>query len=102
MKELEFTQKVYQKLNEVIDPELGIGIVDLGLIYNVKVSKEAILVDMTLTTPNCPMAGILPDMVRQKLRTEFPKESMEVNLVWSPAWTQELISENGRMFLGAR
>lgn len=102
MEASDIQQKVYKDLNEVIDPELGIGIVDLGLIYDVKVSEDysKISIDMTLTTPNCPMSGYLPEMAGEKVRVEFPGQSVDVRVVWEPQWTPDKITENGRKFLG--
>ncbi|HHE48115.1 MAG TPA: metal-sulfur cluster assembly factor [Candidatus Acetothermia bacterium] len=85
----------------VIDPELGINIVDLGLIYDVEISGGQISVDMTLTTPGCPLAGTLAAQVEEVLRQAFPGFDVEVSLVWEPRWTPELMSEEARRHFGA-
>lgn len=85
----------------VIDPELGINVVDLGLIYDVEVSGGQISVDMTLTTPGCPLAGALAAQVEEVLRQAFPGREVEVSLVWEPRWTPELMSEEARRHFGA-
>jgi len=100
----EFTDSIYKSLNEVIDPELGIGIVDLGLIYEVKAAtgRKEIEVAMTLTTPNCPMSEILPNLARDTLRSRYADHAINVNVVWEPAWSPERISPNGRRNLGMK
>lgn len=86
----------------VYDPELGINVVDLGLIYDVTVEEGRIVVDMTLTTPACPLAASLPTAVEQVLRERFEGYDVEVNLVWEPRWTPERMSEEAREMLGGR
>lgn len=102
MKSKEFKDKIYKSLNEVIDPELGIGIVDLGLVYEVKAeeNQKEIEVAMTLTTPSCPMSEILPNMAGDRLRSQYTEHTIHVNVVWEPAWTPEKISQNGKRDLG--
>lgn len=87
---------------QVYDPELGINVVDLGLIYDVAVEEGRIVVDMTLTTPACPLAAALPTAVQQVLRERFEGYDVEVNLVWEPRWTPERMSEEAREMLGSR
>jgi metal-sulfur cluster biosynthetic enzyme len=89
-------------LREVVDPELGVNVVDLGLIYGVRVEKERILVEMTLTTPACPLAAALPAQVERLLRDKFPDHGVKVGLVWEPHWTPEMMSEDVRRQLGAQ
>lgn len=86
----------------VYDPELGINVVDLGLIYDVEVEEGRIVVDMTLTTPACPLAASLPAEVEQALRERFAGYDVEVNLVWEPPWTPERMSAEAREMLGGR
>lgn len=95
-------EQIRDQLRTVIDPELSINIVDLGLIYEIKIdqSKNEIEVLMTLTTPGCPMAEFLPKMAEEKIQAEFPDKEIKVTTVWTPAWTPELITENGRSLLG--
>ena len=88
-------------LREVMDPELGVNVVDLGLIYGVRVEGQQILVEMTLTTPSCPLAAALPAQVEQVLREKFADHEVEVALVWEPHWTPEMMSEDVRRQLGA-
>ncbi len=88
-------------LRSVIDPELGINIVDLGLVYDVHVGENRIEVDMTLTNPGCPMVGMIAAEVEQAVRTAFEEmDDVEVSLVWDPPWTLERLSETAKQQLG--
>ncbi len=88
-------------LKAVIDPELGINIVDLGLIYGVRVEGSRIEIDLTLTNPDGPMAGTLATEVEQVVRSTFEEiEDVEVGLVFDPPWTLERLSEEARTALG--
>ncbi|MFH1609342.1 MAG: metal-sulfur cluster assembly factor [Candidatus Bipolaricaulota bacterium] len=89
-------------LRGVMDPELGINVVDLGLIYGVRVERERILVEMTFTTPTCPLTAALSAQVEQVLREKFADHDVEVTLVWEPHWTPEMMSEDVRRQLGAQ
>jgi metal-sulfur cluster biosynthetic enzyme len=102
MESKELTEKIYESLNEVIDPELGIGIVDLGLIYEVKAAtdQKEIEVTMTLTTPSCPMSEILSNLAKDTLKSQYTEHSVQINVVWEPAWSPEKISPNGKRDLG--
>ncbi|GIW22651.1 MAG: hypothetical protein KatS3mg068_1658 [Candidatus Sericytochromatia bacterium] len=79
-------------LNEVIDPETNINIIDLGLIYDIKIYKEKINIKMTMTTPICPMTSYLIDSVIQSIK-EIVDIPVDVELVWEPRWNREMISE---------
>jgi len=94
------TDAITSCLENVIDPELGINVVDLGLIYNVLIDANKISVDMTLTTPGCPMAGMLAGSVEQAVRQAFEEADVEVSLIWDPPWTPDRLSEAARQQLG--
>ena len=94
------TEQVRSALTDVIDPELGLNVVDLGLIYNIGIEENKISIDMTLTTPGCPLAGMLAGSVEQALRDAFPETDVEVSIVWDPPWSPEMISEDARSQLG--
>jgi metal-sulfur cluster biosynthetic enzyme len=97
------TDVVREVLQErVFDPELGINVVDLGLIYDVQVGADGISVDMTLTSPGCPLAGTLAAQVEEVLRQAFEGYEVEVSLVWDPPWTPEMMSEEARRQFGVR
>lgn len=93
-------EAVRSSLENVIDPELGINVVDLGLIYTVKIDDKKISVDMTLTAPGCPLAGMLAGNVEQELRDKFEGVDVEVSLVWDPPWTPDLLSAEAKKQLG--
>ncbi len=92
--------RVYQALSNVWDPELGIDIVSLGLIYEVRVGELGVEVDMTLTTPGCPVSDSLPWEARQMLSMALPEVLVQFNLVWDPPWTPERLSETASRALG--
>jgi metal-sulfur cluster biosynthetic enzyme len=96
------TDRVTSCLESVIDPEIGVSVVDLGLIYDVRIDAERISVDMTLTSSGCPMAGLLAGSVEQALREAFDGMEVEVNLVWDPPWTPERMSPELRERFGFR
>lgn len=83
--------EVLGRLRQVIDPELGLDIVALGLIYHVDLAGEDITVDMTLTTRGCPMQGPILDGVRRVLGGITWAETVRVRLVWDPPWTPDRI-----------
>ncbi|MDD3448315.1 MAG: iron-sulfur cluster assembly protein [Gammaproteobacteria bacterium] len=89
-------------LREVIDPEVGVNVLDLGLIYEVRASETGDLqVDMTMTTPACPVGAMLCDQVEDALRRGVPGVgTVEVDLVWEPPWSPERMSEAARRQLG--
>ncbi len=85
----------------VLDPELGINVVDLGLIYDIQVGGDRIAIDMTLTSPGCPLAGNLASQVEEAVRQAFAGYDVEVSLVWEPRWTPDMMSEEVRRQFGA-
>lgn len=97
----EITQKdVLEVLKSVIDPEIGLNIVDLGLVYDIQISDNFIFITMTLTTPGCPMHGSIVDWVKRILTMSFPDKNIEVELVWEPMWTPDKMSEEAKKQLG--
>lgn len=87
-------------LRRVKDPELNLNIVDLGLVYDVRVSGRAITVDMSLTSPGCPSGPEIMGEAEQQLRTVPDVDDVLVNLVWSPPWTPERIEPRVRAYMG--
>lgn len=90
---------VLERLKTVMDPELHIDIVSLGLIYKTDVVGEKIKVTMTLTTPGCPLAPEIDRLVRQAIKP-LGEYEIELELVWEPAWTKERMSEEAKLKLG--
>ncbi|MCX8506160.1 MAG: iron-sulfur cluster assembly protein [Alphaproteobacteria bacterium] len=97
----ELADAVLDQLRGVFDPEIPVNIVELGLIYDLRLTAPGILtIDMTLTAPNCPVAEELPAQVRAKALTVPDLTDCQVNLVWTPPWTQDRMSESARLELG--
>ena len=99
----EIKETILTALESVIDPELGIDIVNLGLIYEVDFEQNGnTVIKMTLTTMGCPLADILTDNIQSAL-AEIPEvTNVEVKLVWYPAWTTDKMSRYARIALGIR
>jgi len=94
------TEAIWKALDQVLDPEFGLSIVELGLVYEVEVSEGQVLVRMTLTTPSCPAGGMLLDGVRHVLSSQPGVTGCEVELVWDPAWHPGMLGEAARQKLG--
>lgn len=92
---------VIAALKTVFDPEIPVNIYDLGLIYNVSIDKESVVhIQMTLTSPGCPVAQTFPGTVESCIREVEGVTDCVVELVWDPPWTQERMSEVARLELG--
>lgn len=93
---------IHSALREVMDPELGINIIDLGLVYGVHIGEEgSIAIELTLTTPGCPLHASFREEIEETLWRAIPGlQAVDVTLVWQPPWTPEMISEEGRAELG--
>jgi len=92
---------VREALHEVIDPEIGINIVDLGMVYGVDVTDDGeTKITMTLTTPFCPLAGYIDQAVKEALEPVPGIKDVAVNLVWEPPWSMEMMSEDAKLELG--
>ncbi len=100
--ELEITQKAIDILKTVYDPEIPVNIYDLGLIYKIDYTPEdeILHVDMTLTAPNCPAADFIMEDVRQKLVSIDGPKGVDLQLVFEPIWSQDLMSEEAKLELG--
>lgn len=93
--------EVWQTLTSIPDPEFGINIVDLGLIYSVTVSAGHVTVVMTLTTPTCPSGGWIQEGVDAAVRAMPGVSGVDVRVVFEPPWTSDLLSDTARKQLGA-
>jgi len=95
------TERVVEALKTVRDPEIPINLVDLGLIYELIVNRDGtVYVEMTLTTPACPVAGALPGEVQQAIAAVEGVEDVRVKLVWSPPWDRDRMTEEAKLELG--
>lgn len=105
MKTEEELQKIGEKIIAVIceiyDPEIPVNIYALGLIYDVQVSEKCdVIITMTLTSPNCPVAESLPLEIEEKVKAVEETKKVTVNIVFEPPWTKEMISEEAKLELG--
>jgi metal-sulfur cluster biosynthetic enzyme len=91
---------VRDALRDVDDPEAGMNIVDLGLVYEVRVGDDRIEVDMTMTTPACPVTEMLVEHARAAVEAIAPGATVQVNLVWEPIWNPSMMSGVAREFFG--
>jgi len=94
------SEQVREQLKEVIDPELGLNIVDLGLIYDVEVEDGLAIITMTLTSPGCPAGGTIMAGAQEAARRTEGVEDADVRLVWKPFWTPDRIDPDVRAALG--
>ena len=94
--------EIAERLRLVIDPELEINIIDLGLVYSVEINEEnlSIQIDMTLSSPNCPMGATIVGAVENCMKHYYPQYETQVKLVWDPEWSYQSISEDGKKALG--
>jgi FeS assembly SUF system protein len=94
-------EQVVEALKTVRDPEIPVNLVDLGLIYELIVNRDGtVYVEMTLTTPACPVAGALPGQVRDAIAAVPGVQDARVKLVWTPPWTKDRMSEEAKLELG--
>jgi metal-sulfur cluster biosynthetic enzyme len=94
--------KILQALYHVKDPELDINIIDLGLVYSIGVNDESkvINIQMTLSTPSCPLGGMITNHARFAIEDVFPGYTVNVELTWTPLWNYDMITTEGKAALG--
>ena len=96
-------ERVREALRLVIDPEIGINIVDLGLVYGIEVTNGDVRVEVTMTTPACPLSEYVTTQAEATIWQQVPSvTAVAVELVWEPAWRPEMMSEEARRQLGGR
>lgn len=101
VKEQVLKEQIIDAMRTVYDPEIPVNIYELGLIYDLRVSKDGkVEVDMTLTSPACPVAGTLPIEVENKIAAVPGVSDVKLDLVWDPPYTMEMMSEAARLQLG--
>ena len=91
---------VYAALKQIHDPEVGINIVDMGLIYSLEIEDNKVGVTMTLTSPACPAGPQILGQIDSRIRTLEDVEDVDIKVVWSPPWTPDMLSEDARDELG--
>ena len=94
------TDQIRDTLRGVIDPEVGINIVDLGLVYNIRISPEMIAIDLTMTSPACPLSDLVLADVGSALAAAWPDTPVNTALVWNPPWEPKMMSDRARATLG--
>lgn len=94
-------EEVREALKTVYDPEIGINIVDLGLIYDLDINNEGLVdISMTLTSPGCPLSHVIGAQVRESLDGMPGLTDVKLNLVWTPPWNPSMMSEDAKLELG--
>ncbi|NTV84474.1 MAG: SUF system Fe-S cluster assembly protein [Bacteroidales bacterium] len=98
---LSLETEIVNILKHVYDPEIPVNIYDLGLIYDIETDdRNRVKITMTLTAPNCPVADILPNEIRDKVAALPGVSSVDINLVFDPPWDQSMMSEEALLELG--
>jgi metal-sulfur cluster biosynthetic enzyme len=94
-------EAVREALRSVYDPEVGMSIVELGLVYRIDVARDRVHVEMTMTTPACPMGDLIGDNARRAVGAILPDGVyVDIELVWQPPWTPDLMSESAKQIFG--
>lgn len=98
---LQTEEAIVEMLKTVYDPEIPVNIYDLGMIYKIDVPNPGeVIIDMTLTAPNCPAADFIMEDVRMKVESIEGVQNVTVNLVFEPAWDKDMMSEEAKLDLG--
>ena len=92
-------ENIIDCIKTVMDPEIPVNLYDLGLIYSINNNNNNIVIEMTLTNPNCPVAGQMPKNVANSIESIDGLKSIEVKLVWKPIWNKDLMSEDAKLAL---
>ena len=96
----ELKEKIISEIKKIYDPEIPVNIYELGLIYKIDViESKKVNIEMTLTSPNCPVAESLPRMVRENILKVEGVSDVELKLVWNPPWTKDMMSEAAKLEL---
>ncbi|WP_194813929.1 metal-sulfur cluster assembly factor [Nocardia sp. XZ_19_385] len=99
--EIKHLEDIEEAMRDVVDPELGINVVDLGLVYGISVENEIAKLDMTLTSAACPLTDVIEDQTRNALVRSGLVEDLTINWVWMPPWGPDKITDDGREQLRA-
>ena len=97
---MELKNKVIAEIKKIYDPEIPVNIYELGLIYDINVDKDNnVKIDMTLTSPNCPVAESLPNEVKNSVKEIKEVKDVDLKLVWEPPWDKSMMSESAKLEL---
>ncbi len=92
--------KVIKEIKKIYDPEIPVNIYELGLIYDINIDNENnVKINMTLTSPNCPVAESLPNEVKNSVKEIKDVKNVDLNLVWEPPWNKSMMSESAKLEL---
>ena len=92
--------KIIKEIKKIYDPEIPVNIYELGLIYKIEIdNKKNVNIDMTLTSPNCPVAESLPNQVKENIMKVEGVSDVKLNLVWEPPWDKDKMSESAKLEL---
>lgn len=89
-------EKIIEEIKKVYDPEIPVNIWDLGLIYNIAINDDTVVIDMTFTSPTCPMMEDILDQVKTNVELAADGKEVQINLVWDPAWDTSRMSDVAR------
>ena len=97
---MKLKDKVIAEIKKIYDPEIPVNIYELGLIYDINVDKDNnVKIDMTLTSPNCPVAESLPNEVKNSVKEIKEVKEVDLKLVWEPPWDKSMMSESAKLEL---
>lgn len=101
MEKIELEEKIVEMIKTVYDPEIPVNVYDLGLIYRIELKEDnSVDIDMTLTAPNCPAADFMMEDVRMRVASIEGITAVNLNLVFEPEWSQDLMTEEAKLELG--
>ena len=96
---MDLKEKVIAEIKKIYDPEIPVNIYELGLIYDIIIKDKDVIVKMTLTTPNCPVAESLPKEVKDSISEIKEVKNVDLELVWEPPWDKSMMSEAAKLEL---
>ena len=96
---MDLKEKVITEIKKIYDPEIPVNIYELGLIYDIKINNRDVIVKMTLTSPNCPVAESLPNEVKDSIMDLKEVNKVDLDLVWDPPWDKSMMSEAAKLEL---
>ena len=97
---MDLKEKVITEIKKIYDPEIPVNIYELGLIYDINIDNENnVKINMTLTSPNCPVAESLPNEVKNSVKELKDVKNVDLNLVWEPPWDKSMMSESAKLEL---
>ena len=97
---MQIKDKIIEEIKKIYDPEIPVNIFELGLIYKIEVNEDKkVFIEMTLTSPNCPVAESLPNSVKENIMKIDGISDVDLKLVWDPPWTKDKMSETAKIEL---